>query len=123
MWEMMTSRVRDLWNSTRIGFSLSSDCTPLSETDRLTSRQLFWIANSKKRKVAIHWIHESAARFAAGRPAKKTDGLVTAGTNGTRSIAGASALPASTNGLRHNASRVPTGRHTRIGITIHEFRN
>ena len=32
MWEMMTSRARDLWNSTRIGFSLSSDCTPLSDT-------------------------------------------------------------------------------------------
>jgi hypothetical protein len=58
----------------------------------------------------------SAARSAAGRPAKKTDGLVAAVMTGTRSIPGASALPASSGGLTPSASRAPAGRRIRIGM-------
>src|ERR1017187_1282664 len=66
--------------------------------------------------ITIAWmIRASAVPSAAGRPAKKADGLVTADTNGTRSIPGECAPRASTNGLRRSAFLVAAGRHTRIG--------
>src|ERR1017187_2584785 len=89
----------------------------------LPNLQLFWIANSTKRKARVLLIRASAARSAAGRPAKKTDGLVTADTNGTPSIPEASALPASISGLRLSAFLVAAGRHIPIGTPIHEFKN
>jgi hypothetical protein len=49
-------------------------------------------------------------RSAVGRPAKKTDGLVTADTSGTRSIPEASAQPACISGLRLSAYRVAAGQ-------------
>ena len=79
----------------------------------LSNRQSFWIANLSQRRAATRPTSVSGARSAAGRPAKKTDGLVTADTNGTRSIPGVSAPPASTSGLRHSASHVPAGRRIR----------
>jgi hypothetical protein len=58
----------------------------------------------------------SAARSAAGRPARTTDGLVAADTNGTRSIPGASAQPACTSGLKPSAFLAAVGRRTRSGM-------
>src|ERR1700688_2762200 len=81
----------------------------------LPNRQLFWIARLRKRRAGSHLVRASAVRSAAGRPAKKTDGLVAAETNGTLSIPGASALPASISGLRLSAFLVAGGRRTRIG--------
>jgi hypothetical protein len=87
----------------------------------LPNRQLFWIANSKKRKARVLLIRASAARSAAGRPAKKTDGVASADTNGTRSILEACAPRAYTNGLRHSASRALAGRHTQNGMCSNAF--
>src|SRR6202022_701732 len=74
------------------------------------------IANATKRRARVLLILVSYVRGAAGHPPKKTSGLVPAGMNGTRSILEACAPPASTNGLRRNASRAPTGRHTQNGM-------
>ncbi len=81
----------------------------------LASRSLR-LANSTKRRAKVLLIRASAAPSAPGRPAKKTDGFVTADTNGTRSIPGASALPASTSGLRPSAFLVAAGRRIPSGI-------
>jgi hypothetical protein len=82
----------------------------------LPNRQLFWIANSTKRRAPVPLIRASAVRSAVGRPAKKTDGFVTADTHGTRSIPEASALPASISGLRLSAFLVAAGRRIRTGM-------
>ena len=58
----------------------------------------------------------SAARSAAGRPARKTDGFVTAAISGTRSTPEASAQRACTNGVKHSVSRVSGGRRIRSGM-------
>ena len=50
----------------------------------------------RKVRVTIRPAPAFAARSAVGRSAKKTDGFVTADTNGTRSIVGAFAPPAYT---------------------------
>jgi hypothetical protein len=82
----------------------------------LPNRQLFWIANSTKRKARVLLIRASVARSAAGRPAKKTDGLVAAETNGTRSILEACVPRACISGLRLSAYLVAAGRRIRIGM-------
>ena len=56
------------------------------------------------------------ARFAVGRPARKTDVFAPAGMNGTRSTAEGYARRASTSGLRPSASRAPAGRRMPIGM-------
>src|ERR1017187_4151970 len=89
----------------------------------LPNRQLFWIASLSQRRAAIPPARASAARSAAGHPAKKTSGLAPADTNGTPSIPEASALPASISGLRLSAFLVAAGRHIPIGTPIHEFKN
>jgi len=76
---------------------------------------LLLIASPNKRKASTLPVLAFGARSAVGRPAKKTDGLVAAETNGIRSTREVSAPPASINGLRRNASPVSSGRHTRIG--------
>src|ERR1039458_8160428 len=81
----------------------------------LPNRPLCWIANPTKRKTSTPPVLASAARSAAGRPEKKTDGLVTADTNRTRSIVEASAQPVSINGLRRNAFHAADGRRIRFG--------
>jgi hypothetical protein len=43
---------------------------------------LFWIARPSKRRATILPVHVFGARSAAGHPAKKTDGLVTADMSG-----------------------------------------
>jgi hypothetical protein len=53
-------------------------------------------------------------------PRKEEDGVASADTNGTRSILEACAPRAYTYGLRHSASLVATGRHTRIGMRLRE---
>jgi hypothetical protein len=68
-----------------------------------------------------HRNHASAARSAAGRPGKRTDGLVTAGMNGTPSTREESAQPASTNGLKPSAYHVADGRRTRISMGSKEL--
>jgi hypothetical protein len=69
-----------------------------------------------KRKASIPPVLASGVHFAVGRPARKIAGFVTADTNGTRSTPGASALPASTSGLRPSASHAPAGRCIRVGM-------
>lgn len=49
-------------------------------------------------------------------PARKTSGLVTADTNGTRLIREACAQPACTNGLQHTALLAADGRRIRTGM-------
>ena len=58
----------------------------------------------------------SAARSAAGRPAKKTSGSVSAVTHGIPLIREACAQPAFTSGAKPSAFRVAAGRSTRDGI-------
>ncbi len=82
----------------------------------LPNRQLFRIANSSKRRARVLPTRASVALCAAGHPAKKTDGVASADTNGTRSILEACAPRAYTNGLRHSASRALAGRHTQNGM-------
>jgi hypothetical protein len=60
--------------------------------------------------------HASAVPCAAGRPARTTVGLATAGMNGTLSTREVCAPPASTSGLQPSASSVAAGRRIRIGI-------
>jgi hypothetical protein len=64
--------------------------------------------------------HASAARSAAGRRAKRTNGSAHAATSGTRSILAGFALPAFTSGLRRNAYLAADGRRTRIGMPPRE---
>ena len=58
----------------------------------------------------------SAARSAAGRRAKKTDGSAPAATNGTLSIQEKCVKPASISGLRPSASLAGDGRRIRSGM-------
>ena len=62
----------------------------------------------------------SAARCAAGRPAKKTNGSAHAGMSGTPSTREASAPRVFTSGLRPSAYRVTDGRRIRTGTPIRE---
>jgi hypothetical protein len=62
----------------------------------------------------------SGARSAVGRPAKKTNGFVTADASGTRSIPEVSAQPAFTSGLKRSASRAADGRGIRTGMRLRE---
>ena len=57
----------------------------------------------------------SAARSAAGRHAKRTNGCAHAAMSGTRSTREASAQPASINGLRLSVFRAADGRRIRSG--------
>jgi hypothetical protein len=82
----------------------------------MTTRLSLLIASPTKRRSRVPQALASDARSAAGRPARKTIGFVSAGTIGTRSIPGVSAPPASTNGLRRSASSAAGGRRIRIGI-------
>jgi hypothetical protein len=75
----------------------------------------FWIESLSKIRATIPPAHASAARYAADRLAKKTDGLVTADTSGTHSIPEASAQPASIRGLKRSVSHAADGRRTPIG--------
>ena len=83
-------------------------------------RQRCWIANFKKkrRSPASRSRRASAARCAAGRPAKKTNGSAPAGTSGTHSTLEASAQLACTSGLKPSASLAPDGRSIPIGTPI-----
>jgi hypothetical protein len=65
-------------------------------------------------------VRASDAHCAIGRPAKKTDGLVGAETNGTHSIRESCALPAFTSGLKLSASLVAAGHRIRIGTRLRE---
>jgi hypothetical protein len=58
----------------------------------------------------------SAARSAAGRPAKRTSGSALAAMSGTRSTREASAQLACTSGLKRSASRAADGRLIRSGM-------
>jgi NAD(P)-dependent dehydrogenase (short-subunit alcohol dehydrogenase family) len=63
-------------------------------------------------RASIRPAPASAARSAAGRPARTTCGLAPAAMSGTRSTREQSARRASSSGLRPSASRVPAGRRT-----------
>jgi hypothetical protein len=81
---------------------------------------LFWIVNSNERKPTIQPVQASAAHSAAGRPAKKTNGLAPAGMNGTHSTWEEFASPASTSGLKPSAHRAADGLRIRIGMRSDE---
>ena len=66
-------------------------------------------------ETETHQAHASAARSAAGHPAKKTDGSAPAGMNGTPSTREESVPPACTDGLKPSAFPVADGRRTRSG--------
>jgi hypothetical protein len=72
--------------------------------------------NPIRRNAPTTRAQPSDVRCAAGRPAKKTDGLVTAETNGTASIPQASAPLACISGLQHSVSLAPAGRRILIGM-------
>jgi len=61
------------------------------------------------------------SRSAAGHPAKKTDGLVTADMSGIHSTREEFAPPVFTNGFRHSASRAVGGRCMRTGMRGHRI--
>ena len=63
----------------------------------------------------------SAARSAAGRPVKRTNGFVPAATSGTHSTPEACAQPAYNNGLRPNAYPPADGRRIRSGMRTDEI--
>ena len=85
-------------------------------TDTTKSVVLDRELEEEKRNPASRNRRESAARSAAGHRERKTDGLVTAATSGTRSIREASAQPACISGLKPSAYRAVDGRHTRCGM-------
>jgi hypothetical protein len=60
----------------------------------LPDRQLFWIANSTRRRAGSRLIRASAARCAVGRRAKTTNGSAPAAMSGTPSTLEDSAQPA-----------------------------
>jgi hypothetical protein len=64
----------------------------------------------------IRPVPESAARYVAGRPARKTNGSAPAGMSGTHSTREAFAQPVFTTGLRLSASRAADGQRIRIGM-------
>ncbi len=65
-------------------------------------------------------VRASDAHCAIGRPAKKTDGLVAAETNGTRSILGVFVQPVCTSGLRPSVFCAADGRCIPIGMRLRE---
>jgi hypothetical protein len=87
-------------------------CAP----SRTTSPLLLLIVNPIRRKASTPPALASAAPSAAGRPAGMTAGLAPVGTNGTPSTLEACVPPASSNGLRRNASPVSSGRRILIGM-------
>jgi hypothetical protein len=70
----------------------------------------------KTRSPVLQNLLAPDARWAIGRPARKTSGLVAADTNGTPLIQGESALPAFISGLRRSAYHVATGHRIRTGM-------
>jgi hypothetical protein len=80
-----------------------------------TSPLLLLIVNPIRRKTLSPPARASDAHSAVGRRARKTDGLVTAGTNGTRSTRAGCAPPAFISGLRRSAYRAKDGRRIRLG--------
>jgi len=74
-----------------------------------------WIASLIKRKASTPPALAYDAHYAVRRRARKTDGLVTAGTFGTHLTRAECAPLVFTSGLRHSASRAPSGRRIRIG--------
>jgi hypothetical protein len=75
-----------------------------------------WIANLRKRRVTIPLVRVFDAHSAAGRPARKTNGLVAAAMSGTRSTREAYARLVSINGLKLNVFRALAGRRIPIGM-------
>lgn len=82
----------------------------------LPNPQLSWISSPIRRRASARPAPASAALSAAGHPAKKTSGLVTATMSGTRSILEAYARRVFTSGLRPNVYRAAVGRRIRIGM-------
>jgi hypothetical protein len=78
-------------------------------------------------RAKVRLIRASAARYAAGRPAKKTNGSAPAAMTGIRSKQEACAQLASISGLKHSAFRAANGRRIRSGMrsnlsrTIHNL--
>jgi hypothetical protein len=115
-----TRLTRGAWRSISVGIPDRSrelrhnieTCVP----SRTTSPLLLLIANLITTRVSTHPALASDAHFAAGRPARKTAGPATVGTNGTRSTRAGCARHAFTNGLQPNASSVAGGRRTQSGI-------
>jgi hypothetical protein len=99
---------------------LGSQCSSSQLMQRswmpLRHRPLFRTRNLKKRRIPTRRNPlASAARSAAGRPAKKITGSVSAVIRGIPLIREASAQRASTSGMKRSASPVQSGRLIRSG--------
>jgi hypothetical protein len=88
----------------------------------------YWILSSSPNVLLLHLTvrlnatgnyrnHASAARSAAGLPARATSGRAPAAMNGTRSTREGCAPLASINGLQPSVSSVAGGRRTRFGMS------
>ena|SRR6266566_1106686 len=91
---------------------------PLSQESAKSS--VVWIARPIKRRALTRQALSFDARFAVGRQARTTAGLVLAATPGTRSTQGECAPPACTVGLQHSVCRVLVGLHIPTGMRSHE---
>jgi hypothetical protein len=119
-----TRLTRGAWRSIRVGIRHRQGnlrhnieaCAP----SRTTSPLLLLIPSRMKRKAPTTPALASAARYAAGRPAKTTAGLALVGMNGTLSIREECAPLAFINGLRRSVSSVVAGRRTRTGMRLRE---
>jgi|SRR5438445_531761 len=76
----------------------------------------FWIARPIKRRALIRQARAFDARSAVGRLAKTINGLVLAGTRGTRSTREECAPLACTSGLRPSVFPALVGRRIRTGM-------
>jgi hypothetical protein len=92
----------------------------------LQNRPWFWNPTLIRRKLQTPPALSSDARYAVGRPARRTAGLAPAGMNGTRSTLAGYARRASINGVRRSASRVRAGRRIQTGMrsdrSLHLFK-
>ena len=81
---------------------------------------MFWIERLRKRRAGSQQVRASGARYAAGRPGKKTNGFASAVIRGTPLTQEVSAPRAFTSGLRRSASRAADGQRTRSGMRLRE---
>ena len=97
-------------------FIMAESCLPFRMAP--SNPWMYWTARSRRRRARNQAGLASDVRFAAGRRARTTCGLVAAGMGGIRSIPEECAPPAFTSGPQPNACHVAAGRRIAIGICI-----
>ena len=106
-------RTAALVRASELGHNIGA-CAPSRMTP--PNPPLFWIASLSRRRASTRPVHEFDVHSVAGRPVRKTTGLVAADTNGTALIREECAQPACTSGLKLSASLAADGRRVRIGM-------